>query len=133
MAANDSQLRARLKPSPLEKGPLRVRIEDPQPTPRRRLQEQRERILKFQRRWERISTDLPPQLSRKHSESLLLAYVLAHVAKEGRVLTVGMISIGTRGHFDGDVITYRESCRGCDWHWTLRWVCCKFSSRPFAS
>ncbi|TFK85813.1 hypothetical protein K466DRAFT_494033 [Polyporus arcularius HHB13444] len=37
--------------------------------PRRRLwPQQADRILQFQRRWERIKTDLPPQLSRKHTE-----------------------------------------------------------------
>ncbi|RPD71597.1 hypothetical protein L226DRAFT_537868 [Lentinus tigrinus ALCF2SS1-7] len=36
-------------------------------SPRRRLwPQQADRILQFQRRWERIKADLPPQLSRKH-------------------------------------------------------------------
>ncbi|KAI0687057.1 amino acid permease-domain-containing protein [Earliella scabrosa] len=51
----------------------RVRIQDPHPPPRPLWHQQRQRILQFQRRWDRIRSDLPPQLSRKH---------------------VGMISIG---------------------------------------
>ncbi|KAM5541191.1 hypothetical protein V8D89_005120 [Ganoderma adspersum] len=62
-----TDLRERSKPKlPDPDGqPKQVRIEVPGPA-RQRLQQQRERILQFQQRWERIKTDLPPQLSRKH-------------------------------------------------------------------
>ncbi|PIL34843.1 transporter [Ganoderma sinense ZZ0214-1] len=62
-----TDLRERSKPKlPEPDGlPKQVRIEVPSPA-RQRLQQQRERILQFQQRWERIKTDLPPQLSRKH-------------------------------------------------------------------
>ncbi|KAM5541210.1 hypothetical protein V8D89_005139 [Ganoderma adspersum] len=70
---NSSDLRERHKPmavkppEPDEQKKLQVRIEVPAPTAaRQRLQQQRERILQFQQRWERIKADLPPQLSRKH-------------------------------------------------------------------
>ncbi|KAI1789950.1 amino acid permease-domain-containing protein [Ganoderma leucocontextum] len=64
---NSSDLRERHKPKHPEPDEHRrqVRIEVPGPA-RQRLQQQRERILQFQQRWERIKTDLPPQLSRKH-------------------------------------------------------------------
>ena len=65
MAAKGPQLRERIRPSASDG--MRVRIEDPTPIRRRVFQEQRERIMKFQRRWEHTKTDLPPQLSRKHS------------------------------------------------------------------
>ncbi|OBZ71741.1 Lysine-specific permease [Grifola frondosa] len=46
--------------------PRRVVIEDPPSTALKRLQKQRERIRRFQQRWQRIREDLPPQLSRRH-------------------------------------------------------------------
>ncbi|KAM5541193.1 hypothetical protein V8D89_005122 [Ganoderma adspersum] len=57
-----------IKPlEPDDQKKLQVRIEAPVPVAaRQRLQQQRERILQFQQRWERIKADLPPQLSRKH-------------------------------------------------------------------
>ncbi|KAM5541192.1 hypothetical protein V8D89_005121 [Ganoderma adspersum] len=70
---HSSHLRERTKPTavkppePGEQNRLRVQIEVPHPAPaRQRLRQQRERILHFQQRWERIKADLPPQLSRKH-------------------------------------------------------------------
>ena len=49
---------------------VRVQIVDPKLATRQRFQEQRGRIVRFQRRWERIKTDLPPQFSRRHSTLL---------------------------------------------------------------
>ncbi|KAH9919190.1 amino acid permease-domain-containing protein [Epithele typhae] len=46
--------------------PYQKRVEFQELPFRSRFQQQRERILKFQRRWERIKEDLPPQLSRRH-------------------------------------------------------------------
>ncbi|KAI0747491.1 amino acid permease-domain-containing protein [Fomes fomentarius] len=46
--------------------PLAVRIQVPT-VDRARLWPQTERVLEFQRRWERIKKQLPPQFSRKHS------------------------------------------------------------------
>ncbi|KAI9068733.1 hypothetical protein FKP32DRAFT_1587420 [Trametes sanguinea] len=43
-----------------------VRIVAPPNSTLRRFQKQRNRILRFQRRWANIKEDLPPQLSRKH-------------------------------------------------------------------
>ncbi|PIL34845.1 transporter [Ganoderma sinense ZZ0214-1] len=74
---NSSDLRERHRDKPMTKPPdldvdeqkkLQVRIEVPlvSAVARQRLQQQRERILQFQQRWERIKADLPPQLSRKH-------------------------------------------------------------------
>ena len=42
------------------------------------LRAQRRRVQEFQQRWEIIKTDLPPQLSRRHSEraSILVYYIL---------------------------------------------------------
>ena len=78
---NSSDLRERHKPTiikppePDEQKKLQVRIEVPAPTAaRQRLQQQRERIVKFQQRWERIKADLPPQLSRKHSMQFCFRY-----------------------------------------------------------
>ena len=67
--ANPTELRERHKPKlPEPDGQLKqVRIAEVPGPARQRLQQQRERILQFQQRWERIKADLPPQLSRKHS------------------------------------------------------------------
>ncbi|KAI0629930.1 amino acid permease-domain-containing protein [Trametes polyzona] len=43
-----------------------VRFDAPPATTLQRFQRQRDRILRSQRRWESIKSDLPPQLSRKH-------------------------------------------------------------------
>ena len=60
MATEASLLRERIT--------SRVRIvEDAQQAPRARFKEQRERIIQFQRRWERTIADLPPQFTREHS------------------------------------------------------------------
>ena len=60
----------------VEQKKLQVRIEVPGPAAaRQRLQQQRERILQFQQRWERIKADLPPQLSRKHSMQINFCYM----------------------------------------------------------
>lgn len=50
-------------------------------TPLQRLQKQRDRIVRLQRRWEGTKTDLSPQFSRKHSMyplKLLVSYHLTH-------------------------------------------------------
>lgn len=50
----------------------RVRIDEPIAIPkptRFRLDRHRHRIRKFQNRWKHIKEDLPPQLSRRHSQS----------------------------------------------------------------
>lgn len=47
--------------------PLAVRIQIPT-VDRARLWPQTERVLEYQRRWERIKKQLPPQFSRKHSK-----------------------------------------------------------------
>ena len=80
-AMNSNDLRERIKPTavkppePDEQKKLQVRIEVPATTAaRQRLQQQRERILQFQQRWERIKADLPPQLSRKHSMQICFGY-----------------------------------------------------------
>ena len=101
---NSSDLRERHKPTnidppgPDEQKKLQVRIEVPTPTAaRQRLQQQRERILQFQQRWERIKADLPPQLSRKHSTRIGFRYVRRIWMLMLIMLccaTVGMISIG---------------------------------------
>lgn len=65
-AMEHSSLRERPKSKRVEHV---VRIEVPNPTRYRdRLEQQRVRVLKFQRRWQRIKDDLPPQLSRRQSE-----------------------------------------------------------------
>ena len=69
MNPNDLRERHQAKSSHLQA--RRVQIQAPVVGPRQRLQQQRERILKFQQRWERIKTDLPPQLSRKHSTEVI--------------------------------------------------------------
>lgn len=46
-----------------------VQLTEPSRPQRRKIFPQQARILKFQNRWERIKEDLPPQLSRKHSEA----------------------------------------------------------------
>lgn len=51
------------------------------------------RVQQFQQRWENIKEDLPPQLSRSHSELRLMLYAL--LEGEPNPVPVGMISIGT--------------------------------------
>lgn len=46
-------------------------VAPPAGTTLQRFQRQRDRILTSQRRWESIKSDLPPQLSRKHSTSFI--------------------------------------------------------------
>jgi hypothetical protein len=58
---NDSEMRQRNGP--------RVRIQEQDQYPRRKQRRQLQRIAQFQRDWETIKTDLPPQLTRRHSES----------------------------------------------------------------
>ena len=92
------ELRAR-KPT-IEPGPTllphRVHWEDSDSTPRPKLwPQQAKRILEFQQRWERIRTDLPPQLSRKHSEYLISVRVILALGILTACMSVGMISIGT--------------------------------------
>ena len=69
----DGHLGARVQPTqPRAAGHRTIRIDLPSDSlPRRNLwTQQADRILKFQRQWERIKTDLPPQLSRKQSECI---------------------------------------------------------------
>ena len=55
-----------------------------------RLSRQRDRIAQFQQRWQRIKDDLPPQLTRRHSESRIISHSIYSLT----LSKVGMISIG---------------------------------------
>ncbi|KAI8986293.1 amino acid permease-domain-containing protein [Trametes punicea] len=67
VAATTQQLRARSGVTATNApAGLTVRIQPPPFSTLQQFQRQRNRILRFQRRWASIKEDLPPQLSRKH-------------------------------------------------------------------
>jgi hypothetical protein len=96
-----------------------------------RLLRQRLRIQKFQQRWENIKEDLPPQLSRSHSE-LFLTVILASRS----------IDQYTRNSSWYDIHRYRtfEFCqpkpnlvlRRCHRYWSFSRIWCMFQHPPLS-